>query len=170
MDDQQILNFILQNTFTKACFLKRLALLRGYLEAKYYKKADLDIESYLNTGQVNGHDRLAVITWKNQFIHNFTAQNSYQIINKLTENLNRLPIITLYLAVIISDNDIDKIGGWFRNILKTQVLLDINLNPNLVAGCAFVYNGKYYDYSLRNLISSRKDQISRILQNYASNN
>lgn len=170
MDEQQILNFILQNTFTKAGFLKRLAILRGFLEAKFFKKSDLTLQSFLESRQIIELNKEAILSWQNQFIQNLTAQNSYQIINKLTEKLKDLPVITVYLAVLIPETDIEKIGSWFRTNLGSQIMLEIYLNANLVAGCAFVWMGKYHDYSLHNLIIQKKDQISAILDSYASIN
>jgi len=169
MDEQQILSIILQNTFTRASFLKRLAILRGFLEAKFFKKSDLSLQSYLESRQIIRGDKEALLTWQNQFIPALTAQNSYRIINKLTEKLKDLPVITVYIAVLIPEADIDKIGSWFRTNLGSQVMLEIYQNATLVAGCAFVWMGSYHDYSLHNLIIQKKDQISALLDRYASN-
>lgn len=143
--------------------------MRGFLESKYYQNSDQTLPTYLQSRQVSDPDEKALYSWQGNFIDNLTAQNAYKIIHNLTEKLKELPVVTVYIAVMISETDIDRVGAWFRSKLHTSVMLDVFVKPSLIAGCSFVYNGKYFDYSFHNLIIKNQDQIYRILHQYAPN-
>jgi len=63
-----------------------------------------------------------------------------------------LPILRLTLAFEPSEAVINGFSYWSRNNLKPGILLDLSLDRNLVGGAVIAYEGKFYDYSLRNKV------------------
>ncbi len=79
----------------------------------------------------------------------FTAQKDKEkFLTDLAEELSKLEKLTVTLAYEPSKREVDKIYAKFQEALKSKFILDIKINPNLVAGAIFEYKGMYGDYSL----------------------
>ena len=81
--------------------------------------------------------------------------------------LKALPVLTLYLAVILDDDQMDQLGIWFRKNLNPELIIDMRINPGLVSGCAYVWNNQYKDLSFHNFISQKQSLINKIIDSYA---
>lgn len=63
--------------------------------------------------------------------------------------LKQVELVQLTLAYVASVDDAVRYHKWFNQVLNRPVMLDIRLNPQLLAGVMFVYQNHLYDYSLR---------------------
>ena len=81
--------------------------------------------------------------------------------------LRTLPVLTLYLAVILDEVQMDELGIWFRNNLNPELIIDVRCNPTIVSGCAYVWNNNYKDLSLHNFLSQKENIINKIIDAYA---
>jgi hypothetical protein len=68
---------------------------------------------------------------------------------KLQETLLALPVIQITLAVSPNTQLVNRMHEWFYRTYHKLVLLEIIINPDIVAGSIVSANGKYYDYSLK---------------------
>lgn len=68
---------------------------------------------------------------------------------KLLDYTNKLPVLTLTLAFEPNDQSLKILSDWFIMNLKKQVLFDIAIDKNLLAGVAMTYKGKYVNFSIR---------------------
>lgn len=170
MDEEQLFTTILHNTYTKTDYLRRLRILREFFEQKYYVKGDLSISKYLENHQINQTDQQVIKSWGNNFFSSFKQNNLSQLFNKFTGKIKAIPILTMYLAFIPQDNQVREISEWLRQELKTSLLIDFRINPSLTTGCAFVWKGKYHDFSLKYFLSKNKEIITSLINEYASRN
>lgn len=67
----------------------------------------------------------------------------------LQHMLKGLPVISLTLAVIPSQEGIDYLSNWFYINFQKNVIIDIQYNPDILGGAIIAFNGKYGDYSLK---------------------
>jgi len=67
----------------------------------------------------------------------------------LYKTITTLPILKLQLSFEPSEMVISDISHWARNNLERGILLDLTLERTLLGGAVIVYNGKFYDYSVR---------------------
>jgi|SRR3989338_9073039 len=167
MEIRQIQNIILQKTYTKTDYLRRVTFIREYLENKMYKNPDFNFLDFLTQKNVSRSDRDALSNLDGNFFNLFTVDNLYLIINGLTDLLKALPVLTLYLAVILDDDQMDQLGIWFRKNLNPELIIDMRINPGLVSGCAYVWNNQYKDLSFHNFISQKQSLINKIIDSYA---
>ncbi len=165
MTDQQILNTILKNTYTKSSFLKRLSILRIYLE-HYFFIEKISLEKFFSKTKISNYDKKALIDWAKDFYSSFTLSNFYQKIQALSEDIKNINNITLYIPIDTSIDDKETLGSWFRKNISQTALLDLHYNPKLVGGAALVENNIYRDYSLHHFIKNKKEEIMGILNNY----
>lgn len=63
------------------------------------------------------------------------------------KELENLRILNMTVAVEPTRSNILAYGAWVKKNLGEDVILDIEVNGNLVAGAQIVWNGKYKDYS-----------------------
>jgi len=69
-------------------------------------------------------------------------------ISKLEKKLRSLPEIKLEIAFSPDDNFINKISWWLEKALGQKIILDIIVNPKVVAGAIIEYQGNWRDFSL----------------------
>jgi len=170
MNVSQIEQIILNNTFSKTDYLRRLTILREFLEKKYFSDGNMIFLDFLNQIKASQHDREATALWDVNFFNLFTKDNLYLVINSLVASLKSLPILTVYLPVMLDDYQIDELGRWFRTNINPEVLMDIKINLLLVSGCAYVWKGKYHDLSLHFFLSKKQSVINKIIEAYAAEN
>ena len=167
MDVRQIQQIIITKTFTKPDYIKRVTILREYLETKFFKDPSISFEKYLESINITPQDKEAFAALDEHFFNLFTRDNLYLIINGLSESMKSLPVLTLYLAVNMDDIQVNELGIWFRKNLNPELIMDIHCNPTLVTGCAYVWNNKYKDLSLHYILSQKEDLINKIIETYA---
>lgn len=72
-----------------------------------------------------------------------------EFLKKLQESVAKLPLITLVIAFEPTDETLKALSQWFLFTLKKQVIFDIHINKNLIAGATISVSGKFKDYSLK---------------------
>ena len=170
MNVSQIEQIILKKTFSKADYLRRVTILREFLEKKYFSDGNTNFLEFLTQIKASQHDREAAALWDENFFNLFTKDNLYLVINCLVSALKSLPILTVYLPVMLDDYQIDELGRWFRTNINPEVLMDIKINLLMVSGCAYVWKGKYHDLSLHYFLSKKQTVINKIIEAYAVEN
>ena len=95
------------------------------------------------------------------FYQKFNKENVYEIFSALEKTSDNLPILTMYLAFEPDEITLSQIGPVARKTFNLPLLLlDIKVDPNLIAGTALSWKGVYRDYSLRTKIEEKKTEIS----------
>ena len=148
-----ILNIILQNTYTQTQLKHRVRTLKAYLEkALFTTDRNLKDASQSDLNWLN--------SLPDTFYKNFNRENIYQIFTKIEPEIEKLPTLTLYLAFEPNEQAISYLGPMVRKIFEDPTLLtSIKVDPSLIAGCGLSFNGMYKDYSLRAKIEEKKEQI-----------
>ncbi len=68
-------------------------------------------------------------------------------ISELEKKLRYLPEIKLEIAFSPDDNFINKIDWWLEKELGQKIILNITVNPKVVAGAIIEYHGYWRDFS-----------------------
>ena len=69
-------------------------------------------------------------------------------VSKLEKKLRALPEIKLEIAFFPKDNFLNRISQWLQKEIGQKVILDITVNPKVVAGATIEYQGNWRDFSL----------------------
>ena len=69
-------------------------------------------------------------------------------ISKLEKELRALPEMKLDIAFFPTDNFLNRISQWLQKEIGQKVILDITVNPKVVAGAIIEYQGNWRDFSL----------------------
>lgn len=150
--DNEILQIILQNTFTKLSLKHRLRALKNHLEKGLFG-------AQLNQPSSTAEDIQYLATLPKDFFVQFTKDNLSSTFAKIEDGINELPVLTIYLPFETDDAINLQIGSFARRAFKKIIILETKYDPSLIAGCAFSWNGIYKDYSLKARIEEKKIEI-----------
>jgi len=135
-------------------FLARIAAI-----SEMFFKTDFNLEKALvEQFGVNKGDRFLAILRENNINVSSTpaVKNFFQT---LSQKISSMPVIALTVAFEPQEQTLKAISEWFVINMQQQMLFDINVDRKLVAGASVTYNGKFFDFSIR-------QTFERIIQNY----
>jgi hypothetical protein len=92
------------------------------------------------------------------FLEQFSEKKSgpeKEEFSKLEKKLRALPEIKLEIAFFPKNNFLNRISQWLQETIGEKVILDITVNPKVVAGAKIEYRGNWRDFSL----AKRVDQL-----------
>jgi len=165
MTDDQILNTILKNTYTKSSFFKRMNILRRYLE-HYFFKEKIPLEKFLANLNLPPQDKEALLSWNKDLYSSFTLYTLYKQLDHISKAIKTIPNITLYIPIDTTPEDREKLGSWVKENISIRSLLDLRHDPKRIGGAAVVYNNIYRDFSLHHFMTKNKNEIMGILDDY----
>lgn len=137
----EILAIILKDTFTYSQLNSRLRAAKAQLLKKFFG---------------GGGD---VSSLPQELQQQFNKDNFYQVFEALGKQIQQLPILTMYLTFEPDEITSSQIGSFARKTFGPNLLLDIKLNPALIAGCSLVWKGRLRDYSLKARLDEKKKEI-----------
>ena len=144
----QLFNHLLNHSYTKSDLLHRVRLLRSAVEKNLYSKTD----------NQQFFDLIPAKLYKD-----FTKKDLYAKIGEYTKQIRKLPEITLILPFSPEEKNLAEITTWLRKELKPTLLVNIKLDTNLGAGCSFIVDGIYYDYSINKELKQAGDKMRELL-------
>jgi hypothetical protein len=149
--EEKILDKILITTYTMGSLKRRLKALKSRLSEQFYG-GDTNIEmvheesNWLNTYGV-------------QFLSDFQKETFYQSIGKIEQLVNQIKPLTIYISFPADEESIKNIGIKVRETYSQKVVIDLKYDPDLIGGCAFIWNGVYRDYSIRNTLKLDREKL-----------
>ncbi|MBI2443510.1 MAG: F0F1 ATP synthase subunit delta [Candidatus Levybacteria bacterium] len=91
-----------------------------------------------------------------------------QGLSHLQQGIQGAPTLTLTLAFSPTRKTINTIAAWVKKEFGSDVLLDISLNQEIIAGAVIIFEGIYTDQSTKKkldiLFEARRDEITKLLQ------
>ena len=154
--DNEILNIILKDTFSLAQFKHRLRILKSNLLKTFFGGESENLKPILSTQDLNWLKSLP-----DNFYQKFNKENVYGIFSDLEKIGSGLPILTMHLTFEPNDETLNQLGSFTRKTFNLpSLILDIKLNPDLIAGVALSWKGLYKDYSLKSKIEARKEEMT----------
>lgn len=168
---------ILSNTYTTEQLYSRLALLREALERYFFKgeagdagSASDAVRRFLAESGADDETKGAISGWSEEFINSFTADNLYDELQKLWDAADDLPRLTLYTSINLRGEPASKAGRWARENLDERIILDVHIEPSVIAGASFVWQGKHHDYSVRRLLRDKREEIKELVASTTAEN
>lgn len=159
-----LLEVILSNTFTKNQAEKKIIVLKNFLLNNIFAISKKKVSSEAITD--NPKLALWVENLDKSVLSSVTPQNIYEIFEKMETEVKAIEPLVLYLPYELPEEEINQIGTTLRKDYGPKFLIEISIDPNLIAGCALSYKGIYKDYSVRQKITDNKQEILAIFKNY----
>jgi len=159
---------MLKTTFVKADLMRRIRIVREYLEQKFFtpgEKKNLDV--FLESQGEPKDEQSLITTWGDDFFSSFSATNAYDYLEYMTSRVKDIPVVNLYVPVELDFAQTMKIGQWFRENVDTWLLIEFHQEPATFGGCAYAWNGTYHDYSFHHAIHTHIKEIRSVLDTFA---
>lgn len=162
---QELLDQILADTFTLAQAMKRLQVLKDLVLVKLFSgKEELPI--HITTQTQPGQQTPWITTLDSGIYKHFNRKNVYKIFQDLEIEIKKIKPLIIYLPFDVDDVNIDEIGRNARHLFGKNFLIDIKIDPSLIAGTALVWNGVYKDYSIKQKIAEDRQRILTMLKDF----
>jgi hypothetical protein len=170
--DTYLLQKILSNTYTKPDFYRSINVVQEFLEHAFYNTDDADDSNHTEriVRQVRMSGDIAVAErieqWGDVVLSVFTRENLYEKLKELKDEIEGLSEFVLYVPTAFGPREVELIGQWCRENMNRTIVLNFVVEPDAVGGCAFVWEGVYYDFSLDHFIKKKEAEIARIILSY----
>ncbi|MBI2597077.1 F0F1 ATP synthase subunit delta [Candidatus Daviesbacteria bacterium] len=144
------MDYILNNTYSITQLKHKLSILKSYL-----------LQTFFGGPQpaLNPKDEAFLKALPESFLKQFNAGNVYKLFKEMEDQINKLPVLIIYLTFETDDESLAQIGQFIRKNLSSPVILDTKYDPGLIAGAALAWKGVYRDYSLRAKLEEKKGEI-----------
>ncbi len=124
-------------------------------EAKRYAILSLDTEGFVDEKKVVA---MVSIIQKNSQLHNVQLLKAYRdelekIIAKYTAHLKS--------AVVLSDNEIEKITAALTKVLGHKVVAEVDVDPELISGLQVRLYDTIYENSIKGKFNQIKERVNR---------
>lgn len=146
-----VLNIILQNTYTLPQLHHKLRILKSHLMSSFFASE--------NPQTVEATDTIWLNSLPSNVYQIFTKDNLVNVFKEIENNIIKLPNLTIFLPFSWDDLVVQELGSFVRKQFGSLLILEVKYDPKLIAGCALVWKGIYKDYSLKAKIEEKKDEI-----------
>lgn len=152
----EILSTILKDTYSVTSLKHRLRILNSYFLKTFFGETEAAVDIPLSTQDSNWLKSLP-----ESFYQKFNKDNVYEIFAGLEKEMENLKILNLYLTFEPDELTLSQIGFSARKTFNLSLLLlDIKVDPNLIAGTALVWKGVRRDYSLKAKLEEKRQDLS----------
>lgn len=155
----KLLDKIIEDTYTKSDLMRRLGLLKEYTVRRLFSKS-------VNSLSLSQIDSEWITSLGEDFFKKFDIKSVYDTFTQLEVAAKEINPLTIFLSVDMSNDYIAQIGQRCRKLFARlpdrqgqRFLIDIKLDPGLIAGCSLVWGGVMKDYSIRAKIEENKQVI-----------
>ena len=153
MEDLDLSGFFSTN-IQAADFLTRLSTI-----SEEIYKTDFDLEKALiEKFGILKKDKFSILLRDNN-ISPGSASALKDFFDKIQEKISSMPVISLTLAIEPGEETLKSLSDWFPLNINKQVLLDIKVDTNLIAGAYVSFNGKYSDSSVKPIFDQASKEI-----------
>lgn len=150
-------NQIITNTYTVSDLRRRIQLLKKYLTAKFFAKGE-DLPEELEEA-----DRAWFLSFPS---HGITEDNLSKTIALLEQREKEIKPLIVFLAITPAQTEIEALGKRIRADFGQNLLIELRLDPMLIAGAAIASKGMYKDYSLRQRLKDNHDVLVASFKKY----
>lgn len=158
-----LLDIILADTFIKSDSLKKVVVLRNHLVKKIFNTSIAP-----ETADISEDPKMTiwVLNLNPALFSAITQANVYTTFDNLESTIKAIEPLMLYLPYELPEKEVTQIGNKLRDDYGPHFLMEINMDPNLIAGCAISFKGIYKDYSVKYRITEKKQAILSTFRQY----
>lgn len=157
----EIFGTILKNTYSLGQLKHRLRILKANLLKTFFDPTpEVKKSDYTSGANLAPSDLVWLKSLPAGFYQKFTRDNIYKIFSDIENAGGNLSVLTLYLSFEPDESALSQIGSFARKTFNLPyLLLDIKIDPSLIAGTALSWKGVYRDYSLRSQLALKKREL-----------
>lgn len=155
----EVVKSFLQSNYSTSQIRHRFNTLKTFLQARLFKSPD-------KIKEIPVEDNKWLNTLDIKILGYFNAYNIDRQLKELEQKLHEVKPVTIFLPFEIPDEEVNNLGLYIRKNFKSDLVIDIKFDGNLIGGAALSWNGSYKDYSVRSLISQNQIKLIEAFKNY----
>lgn len=153
-----LVDLVLKDSFTHSQALKRLGLLKDFLNGKVFGKEESDLSAY------SPSDRRWLDTLDKNNLAQFNQENIHTLFEQAEKVIKEITPLSVILPFELPERETIELGARLRRDYGPHFLFEVKLDPKLIAGPAFIWKGVYKDHSVKTKIEAQKQQILQIFK------
>lgn len=168
-----VLEHFLDHTYEATDLHRRLRLLRVVLEEVLYDEPHQlrvlpakERRAKAVKASVPEIDQEVFDTLTEELWSVFTGATLSSKMGAVIEEAKLLPVMTLYIPVPFTAAQLMPLVRWARARVAPGMLFEVEVEPKVVGGCAFVYKDVHYDWSLRRYLRAKRGLVTSLLNTY----
>jgi len=158
---------MIEDTFTTDDLIERLGLLRKYYSTVLFAGGGDALVSDVLENECDERTMHILGRWVGVFNEQkIQPLVVYEALDAVQEDMAGVPSVRLYVPVRFSKEQVEQLGGWFRENVQPNILLTLHIDPRTTGGCAFIWKDVYHNYSLRYYMDKQRDEITKVFNKY----
>lgn len=169
---EAVITTLKETTYTKTRLLHRLGILQHVLERVFYQAAsdtpvrDAFTEELRAYAEPDDIDALAQLG--TDWVLEMSESSVPTALQSAHESIEAAPTLTVYVPAVFDEPAEAELGKWCRAELDAQMLLELEVDPNVVGGCAVIAHNTLHEYSLRTELAAQPDLLAKLVSQYES--
>ena len=160
----------LTHIYVRADAYRLLGVLKTFLERYLFAQEGQSraeaLRDFLESHSEDPQARSVLTRLPVSFFEGFTTGNVYAQLEDMRADMATLPVATLYVPVVPSPFERDRIGAWFRAHVGNDVLLVFRRDMAVSGGCGLVWKSVYFDLSFRYFAHMNRERIRSMIESY----
>ncbi len=161
----------MQYTYVRSHLLYRISLLGEFFDFIFFtENASIidysSIDRFVSQREESQQDADFLKTLPQTFMDIFTRDSFHEKLHDMSEELQKLPTLSLTVPVKFQFEQTDVIGKWVRKVIGNDVMLDISIDTDVSVGCRFVWKDVLHDFSLEHYRHLHEKELHTRLESY----
>lgn len=92
-----------------------------------------------------------------------SVSNKSELLAKIREELLRAKIFKITVSFEPTNIFADKVSAWVKQNVGSDVVVDFEIDPEIIAGAVITFSGRFTDYSYKDKINEAINSMSKNL-------
>lgn len=159
---------LLATTYRRSDIAYRLSLVREYAEYVLFtlQSATLtttSVDAFCAAKEKEECDGDFLKQLSPGFFADLTTKTLYTELDAVRAECERLPTLSLVVPVGLTPTMAAHIGAWVRHTLAPTGLIEVSVDPSVVAGCRVVWQNQRTDLSYERAVIRRASALQRAI-------
>ncbi len=155
----------MQYTYIRSDFVYKISLLNEFFDFVFFTDHDSVankeiIEYFANKRKEPQKDIDFLKSLSQEFMERFTHNSFRKVLQDMSDELQRLPVLSITVPVAFSLEHTNAIGEWVREKIASNIILDVSVNSTVSVGCRFVWKNIMHDFSIEHYLKLHEDDLS----------
>jgi len=143
---EKVFEKFLEKVITKEDFILLLEEINS-LERFIFKETKKPLSEKIK-GEVREEFRNIIEKLEKEKIITRSPDQQFSFFDNFKKYLKNIPQLKLEIAFLPSEEFLLDVKNWFKKEKNKEVILDLTVNPKLVAGAIIEYEGRYGNFSI----------------------
>lgn len=158
------------STYTKVRVLHRLGILQHVLEQVLYRaEAEVSVADRFATeltAYAEPSDVEALTALGTEWLQTINESNLPSELARAREQIEAMPTMTIYVPEVFDEAAEAVLGTWCRDEVDAKLLLELEVDPQVIGGCAVLAHDTLHEYSLRTRLAADATVIPKLVAQY----